>query len=154
MALPRHKFSVDDCFHMVETGVFSHDYRFELLDGEIVPISPKGAMHITVQAALIKALGKTCPDSVMFAAEPTIKVTDTQFVEPDLFIWPASIRADGINLCDALLVIEIATTSLAVDLGRKAKIYAAGGAPEFWVIDTAKLLIHVHRDPTADGYRS
>jgi Uma2 family endonuclease len=53
----------------------------------------------------------------------------------------------------ALLVIEVSVTSRAVDLGRKAAIYAAAGVPEYWVLDLADFTLVVHREPAGDGYR-
>lgn len=52
----------------------------------------------------------------------------------------------------ALLVIEVADTSLSVDLGRKARIYAYSGVPEYWVIDLTEALAYVHADPGPHGY--
>jgi Uma2 family endonuclease len=51
------------------------------------------------------------------------------------------------------LVVEIADSSLAYDLGRKAGIYAAFGVAELWVIDAVKLTTRIHREPTPTGYR-
>ncbi|MEO0618649.1 MAG: Uma2 family endonuclease [Pseudomonadota bacterium] len=152
--LPRHRFSVDDCFRMVETGVLASDYRFELLDGEIVPMSPKGAAHLIVQVALQNAWGRRRPDEVLIATEPTVRVGSDAFVEPDLFIWPARKSIADVALSDAVLIVEIAATSLTIDLGRKAQIYAAAGVPEYWVIDADRLEVHIHREPTGDRFAS
>ena len=53
-----------------------------------------------------------------------------------------------------LLVIEVAETSVRLDLVRKARIYAAAGVPTYWVVDLGRDLVHVHTEPTADGYAS
>ena len=58
----------------------------------------------------------------------------------------------------ALLVIEISVTSRAVDLGRKAAIYAAAGIPEYWVLDLAELELsmrHARRSGAGErGHRT
>jgi Uma2 family endonuclease len=54
----------------------------------------------------------------------------------------------------ALLVIEVAEESLALDLGRKARIYADAGVPRYWVIDLRGNIAHVHTDPEPGGYRT
>ncbi len=50
------------------------------------------------------------------------------------------------------LVAEVADTSLAIDLGRKAAIYAAAGVAEYWVVDLGARLIHQHWSPQGDTY--
>lgn len=55
---------------------------------------------------------------------------------------------------DVLVAIEIAVSSLAYDTGRKSQVNAALGVPEYWVIDATKLATRIHREVSADGYRS
>jgi Uma2 family endonuclease len=52
----------------------------------------------------------------------------------------------------ALLIVEVADSSLAYDLGRKAGIYARLGLPELWVIDARSLVTTMHRGPVSSGY--
>ena len=54
----------------------------------------------------------------------------------------------------ALLVVEIADSSLGYDLGKKANFYASFGIRELWVIDAVRLETHVHQGVTAAGYRN
>jgi Uma2 family endonuclease len=54
----------------------------------------------------------------------------------------------------ALLVIEVADSSIALDLGIKARIYADAGVPRYWVIDLQEHLVHEHTDPEPGGYRT
>ena len=56
------------------------------------------------------------------------------------------------NAATAKLVVEIADSSLAYDLGRKAKLYARFGIAELWVIDALGLGARVHREPAAEAY--
>ncbi|MEL7542686.1 MAG: Uma2 family endonuclease [Pseudomonadota bacterium] len=152
--LPRHRFTVSDCFRMVETGVLPTDYRFELIDGEIVPMSPKSAAHMEVQRALLSSWGRTRPDAVAIMAEPTLPLGSGNFLEPDIFVGPSDTAVRDIRPADALLVVEIAVTSLATDLGQKAALYAAEGVSEYWVIDATSLETHVHRDAIDGHYGS
>ena len=54
---------------------------------------------------------------------------------------------------DALLVIEVADSSLAYDRSTKLRLYAEAGIPEYWVVDCTAETVEVHRDPGPDGYR-
>ena len=55
---------------------------------------------------------------------------------------------------DALLLIEVAETSLAYDRSTKLRLYATAGIPEYWVVDCGVESVEVHRMPAADGYRA
>jgi Putative restriction endonuclease len=55
---------------------------------------------------------------------------------------------------DALLVVEVAETSLAYDLKTKAMIYAAHGVPEYRVINASTLMTTVHTQPSGNAYAS
>ena len=70
--------------------------------------------------------------------------------EPDLAVVP--VGDWDTYPAKALLVIEVSVTSRAVDLGRKAAIYAAAGIPEYWVLDLADRRLVVHRAPVEDRY--
>jgi Uma2 family endonuclease len=50
----------------------------------------------------------------------------------------------------AVLIVEVSDTSLAMDTGAKVHIYAAAGVPEYWVIDVNAPRLLVYRDPIAD----
>ena len=69
--------------------------------------------------------------------------------EPDLAIVPVTGRDEHPR--NALLVVEMGATSLRIDLVRKARIYAAGNVPEYWVLDVERRALVVHREPV-DGY--
>ncbi len=54
----------------------------------------------------------------------------------------------------AHFVVEIADTSYAYDIGRKAALYASFGIPELWVIHAVRLETRIHRNPSLMGYQS
>jgi Uma2 family endonuclease len=41
----------------------------------------------------------------------------------------------------------VAESSLSIDRGRKLRIYAERGVPEYWIVDVVARRIEVHRDP-------
>jgi Uma2 family endonuclease len=70
---------------------------------------------------------------------------------PDLAVVPGSPRDHVTNPTTALLVVEVADTSLAIDTGEKARLYAAAGIADYWVIDLNNRVIIAHRDPRPDS---
>lgn len=147
---PRRRFTVANVEAMVRAGIIAEDERVELIQGELVPMSPKGSRHIMVHQALVDRWIRLCPSGIRLNVEATMRFGDDALLEPDIVIF--TVDASG-NAGAALLVVEVADTSLHFDLGQKAKLYAEFGAPEYWVIDAVKMTLHAFRNPSHEGYR-
>lgn len=152
--LPRRLFTVAELERMVEAGILEEDERIELIGGEVVPMSPKGNRHELLKAALNIYWVKKLPADLMVVTETTFRFTEDTYLEPDFVFYPKASGLKQLSAGTARLVVELADSSLGYDLGRKAGLYAGFGIRELWVIDAVKLQAHVHRDPTAEGYRS
>jgi len=76
---------------------------------------------------------------------------ETSEPEPDLTVLEST-APSPYHPASAALVVEVAASSLARDLGVKAAVYAAAGVPEYWVLDLAGRRILVHRQATKSGY--
>jgi Uma2 family endonuclease len=153
--LPRRPWTVAEIRHLVELGVIAEDERFEMIGGELVPMSPKGNHHEVLKKQLQQhwiPLIKGGPIDVI--TETTLYYSDDSFLEPDFFFWPRSIKLADISAATALLIAEVAESSLSYDRSRKASIYAGLGLREYWVFDAVKLVTHVYREPGPAGYAS
>jgi Uma2 family endonuclease len=151
--LPRRRFTVVEIEQMTAAGILHEDERFELIGGEIVPMSPKGYQHELLKTTLNRFWAKTAPDDLLFATETTFKLSEDTFLEPDFVFYPRSVGLKGLNAETALLAVEVSDSSLGYDLGRKAGLYAAFGIKELWVIHAVRLETHIHRDPHPERYR-
>lgn len=149
--LGRRSFTVAEIRRMVEAGIIAEDENFELIDGEIVPMSPKGNQHEVIKAALNRIFAKHAPDSLRLAIETSLYLSDRTFVEPDLCLYPKRILPEDVKGSDVLLAIEVAASSMAYDRGLKARLYARHGINEFWVVDAATRDTWVHLRPQDDG---
>jgi Uma2 family endonuclease len=152
--LPRRRFTVAELEQMAAAGILDEDERIELIGGEIVPMSPKRDHHEILKSALTVHWARRLPADLMFVTETTFRLADDTYLEPDFVFYPKSTGIRGLSAANARLVVEIADSSLGYDLGRKASLYAGFGITELWVIDAVHLQTHVHREPTATGYRS
>jgi Uma2 family endonuclease len=137
---------------MAEDGYFRDDERFELVGGEIVPMSPKGRRHEIIRSRLTFRFTKLAPDDVLVVSEPQLNLNDDMYLNPDILVQPATIETPDVRGGDAMLVVEIADTSLRYDLNTKAPIYAAYGVREYWVINAVTLTTMVHREPSGKAY--
>jgi Uma2 family endonuclease len=142
--LPRRRFSVADVRRMVEVGLIGEDERLEVLDGEIVPMSPKGSRHETIKAAINELWGQCCPREFRFIPETGLYLSEMTYLEPDFVVFPRNVAIPELKGPDVLLAVEVADASLDYDLKRKPHIYAAYGVRELWVIDVRRRVVHAH----------
>jgi Uma2 family endonuclease len=150
--LSRRRFTVAEVEAMVEAGIMDEDERFELIGGEVVPMSPKGARHELVKVALARRWMRVAPNDCGVAPETTFRLSPDTYFEPDFVIYPEASGLLALSAANVLLVVEIADSSKRYDTGRKAKLYAGFGVRELWVIDAVKLTTRVFREPSAKGY--
>jgi Uma2 family endonuclease len=68
--------------------------------------------------------------------------------EPDVAVVPGQLRDYAhAHPRTALLVVEVADSSLAQNRLTKAAIYAAAGLPEYWIVNLRDGVVEVHRAP-------
>jgi Uma2 family endonuclease len=151
--LPRRVFTVAELEQMTAAGILLEDERIELIGGEVVPMSPKGNQHEVLKAALTVYWARKLPDDLMVVTETTFRFTEDTYLEPDFVFYPKVSGLKNLSAGTARLVVEVADSSLAYDLGRKANLYAGFGIDELWVIDAVKLQTRIHREPMVTGYR-
>jgi Uma2 family endonuclease len=150
--LPRRSFTVAEIEKMTAMGILEEDERIELIGGELVPMSPKGNQHEILKSALTIYWARKLPADVLFTTETTFRLSVDTYLEPDFVFYPKATGLAGLNAGTAKLVVEIADTSLAYDLGRKAALYARFGVAELWVINAITLQTRIHRQPAPSGY--
>ena len=137
---------------MVDAGIMEEDERVELIGGELVPMSPKGNRHEVVKTELLKRWYRAAPEGIDLTPETTFRLSEDTYLEPDVVIYARKDGLKGLEGQTALLVIEIADSSLRYDIGRKAALYASFGVRELWVIDAVRLTTRVFRRPSHEGY--
>lgn len=148
--LPRRAFTVAEVERMVACGILDEDDRLELIGGELVVMSAKGIRHEIVKRALNRIWARV--DAIDVLVETTLRLSDDTYVEPDFVIVSASQPTFELKASQCLLIVELADSSLAYDLGRKPSLYAQAGAPELWVVNAWTLDTTVFRGPAGSAY--
>ena len=148
--LDRISWTVADILGLQVAGVLDEDARFELWEGEIVPMSPKHNRHELWHRTLLRLLGRALPDSLAVSGDFSVYFTDRTFLMSDVIVVPDHILPQDIRGPDLLLMVEIASTSLRHDLRFKAELYARFGVRHYWVLDAERRRAFVHR-LQADG---
>jgi Uma2 family endonuclease len=152
--LPRWRWTLDEFERFIELGIFSEADRVELIGGELVPMSPKGARHDNLRIFLQLALQRRVGERIAVLVEMGWRPDGAQYIEPDIVVAPLTSNPVQTPATDVLLLIEVADSSLSYDLKVKSGVYAALGVGEYWVVDARRLVTHVHRIPSAGGYAS
>ncbi|MGI8855059.1 MAG: Uma2 family endonuclease [Thermomicrobiales bacterium] len=151
-AIARYRFTVADYEQMVSIGIFAEDDRVELLEGEIITMSPIGDRHVGCINALTDLLAEVARQSAIISVQNPIRLSDNSQPQPDIALVRRSAFTHAVPMAaDVLLVIEIANSSLGYDRTLKLPRYAAAGIPEAWLIDLGAETIERHTEPR-DGY--
>lgn len=153
-AWPRHKFTVEDVDRMVQAGVFDEVPHVELLDGELVDVSPQGPEHAARHSWIGDRLATVYNDGAHVRRQCPIRAGSRSLPEPDLAVVRGSVldylehHPEGRDL---VLAVEVAVSSQAIDR-EKARIYAAGGVPVYWLLDVATRTLVLHEEPQRSAY--
>lgn len=147
------RLTVADVVALQDCGVVSEDERFELIEGEIVPMAAmKSAPHEDLKRRLARALIVTLPSDLGVFVETSIAFEERTYLEPDIAVFPGDLSTWDARGADMLLVVEVSTSSIAFDTTLKAGLYARFGVREYWVVDAVRRTIRVHRAPGPGGY--
>jgi Uma2 family endonuclease len=152
----RRRFTVEEYERMGEVGIFDPADRVELLDGEIVTMSPIGPKYAGVVNRIAACLFRSLDDRATVIVQNPLRLLPRSEPQPDLVV--ARFRRDFYQSAhptaeDVLLVIEVADSSLRTDRAVKLPIYARQGIGEVWIVDLAADVVHVHTDPVHGAYR-
>ncbi len=148
------RFTVDEFHRMAEAGILHEDDRVELLEGEIVEMSPIGGRHAACVREINRLLVRQVGDDLRVDVQSPVRLGERGAPQPDLAVIRA--RAYGNSLPtpeDVLLLIEVADTSLASDRDVKLPLYAVAGIAEVWLVDLNTNVIERHTEPSESGYR-
>jgi Uma2 family endonuclease len=155
--LTRRLFDVDEYHRMAEVGILTRADRVELIDGEIVEMSPIGAPHgrcviylTDMFVRLLHGRAVTSPQLSLRLHRRTEPQPDVAVLRPPLSRYAKLIPGPA----DTFLVVEVADTSQHRDRVVKLPRYAAAAIREVWIVDLAAGVVDVHRDPGPDGYRT
>jgi Uma2 family endonuclease len=149
-----YRVSVDQFLRMDKAGAFHPEDRVELVNGVLVKMSPIGLGHARAVRRLTNAFARHLGDRAIVSCQNPLHCNDESLPQPDIVIiqGPESRydkRHPGAG--DALVVVEVADSSLRFDQKVKVPLCARVGIPEAWVIDLRHQRVHVYTDPVPDG---
>jgi Uma2 family endonuclease len=141
-----------DLERMLEAGVLTPEDRVELIDGEILTVAPQSSAHATCVSLVQDAVRAAVGTNVHIRVQLPLALGTHSEPEPDVAVVAGSVRDyRDAHPESALLVVEVADTTLAYDRGVKGSLYGRAAVPEYWIIDLTESLVEVHCDPIANS---
>ena len=153
--LRTHNFTVDEYHRMAEAGVFHEDDRVELIDGQVVRMTPIGVPHAGCVNRLTELFSPLAGTIATLSVQNPVILAEHDEPQPDFTVLRH--RVDGYGArhpraADVLLVIEVADTSVESDRQVKIPLYAQAGIPEAWLVNLPAGRIEVYRNPVRGKY--
>ena len=151
----RWKLDVHEYHRMGEAGILTDDDRVELIEGELVQMSPIVSGHSGTVNALTRLLVLAAGNRAMVSVQNPVRLDVHNEPQPDFALLRP--RADDYRSelpapADVLLLIEVADSSLRFDRLVKLPLYARHRIPEVWIVDLPAGAVEVCRGPTPEGY--
>jgi len=148
------RLDAEQYFALVARGDIRPDDRVELLEGVVVSMSPQGSPHANASARITGLLVPLIGDRGIVRVQCSFRAGPKSVPEPDFAVVPGPLeRWEHAHPDEALLVIEVADTSLPTDRLSKAAIYAAAGVPQYLVVNLRGDRIECFAEPVADSSR-
>jgi Uma2 family endonuclease len=143
------RYSVAEFHQMWESGLFD-DCRPMLINGEVFEMATPGPAHNMSVGLTDNVLRAIFASGFVVRVQMPLVLGQRSDPVPDIAIVVGSPRDYPTHPTTAELVVEVADTSLGMDTGVKAQLYAASGIADYWVVDLNNRLLIIHRDPRPD----
>ena len=154
--LTRRLFDVDEYHRMAQAGILTREDRVELIDGEIIRMSPIGAPHSRCVMFLTDVFVRRLEGRAVISPQLSVRLHRRTEPQPDVMLLRPPLARYGTVIpgpADVLLLVEVADTSQYRDRVVKLPRYARAAVPEVWSVDLMIGVIDIHLEPTPSGYR-
>jgi Uma2 family endonuclease len=153
--IARHTFTVAEYRRMGETGILTENDRVELIEGEIVKMSPIGKRHAACVGWLNRTLTLLLQHVALVWSQNPLELDDYSEPQPDVVVLKP--REDFYRNArpkpeDVLLVIEVSDSTLAYDRQIKTPLYARAGVPEVWIVNLSEERVETFAEPSDGVY--
>lgn len=148
------KLSVQEYHKIVEAGILG-DRQIELLEGELIELSPETPYHANCNNKAYKYLLSRFDGLADVRSGHPITFSNSE-PEPDIVLarLPETLYdTRHPQPEDIYLLIEISYSTLDYDVDRKKQTYARAGIAEYWIIDLKNHQLLLFREPEEMDYK-
>lgn len=140
---------------LVAAGAFHPEARVQLIQGEIVEMTPQSARHATAVRRMQKALGPIFSGGYEIRPQLPLALSQLSEPEPDIAVVAGSLEDyRDRHPTSAVLLVEVADSTLDFDQTRKLEMYATARIPEYWIVNLLDSVLEVYREPLGRAYRA
>ena len=153
--LARRRFTLDEYHRMAHAGILTERDRVELIEGEIIQLTPIGQRHAACVAQLTRRLIQALGDRALVWPQNPVRLPRDTEPRPDVTLLrprPDNYFGHPARPEDIVLLVEVADISYRHDRCVKLPLYARAGIPEVWIIDLTHEGVEIHRQPGSRGY--
>lgn len=150
-------FTVDEYYRMSESGILTRDDRVELIQGEILEMSPIGHRHASCVARAVTLFVQAFGSKGVVMGQSPLRLTALSAPQPDVLVLqptPDFYATRAPVAEDVLLLVEVSESSLRYDVDVKLQVFAAAGIPEIWIENLLDETILIFRNPSGRSYKS
>jgi Uma2 family endonuclease len=136
---------------MTEAGVLTPNDRVELIGGEILTVTPQNSRHATTVVLASEALRRVLTPNLHTRTQLPLALSDDSEPAPGVAVVGGSIRKYAYaHPQSAVLVVEVADSTLVFDRLVKGSLYARARIPEYWIVNLVETIVETYRDPVQD----
>lgn len=157
MAPSARRFTVPEYYNLAEAGILRPDERVELIEGEIIVMSPQGPLHASATTRGGECFRKSLGDSVIVRIQAPIRIDKHSEPEPDIVLAkpdPDHYSDHHPSPKEIFFVMEISDATLDYDRTTKSRLYARAGIIQYCVLNIKARELEDNRNPGAAGFRS
>lgn len=150
-----HMWTVDDYHRMIASEILTTETRVELLEGQIIEMSPQQLNHAATTQRTWKYLNRMLADKADIRVQLPVTLRPNSEPEPDIAVVridPREYISGHPTPDDIFLLIEVADSTLNTDRNQKSRTYAKAKIAEYWVLDVNSQQVYVFRKPGENGY--
>jgi Uma2 family endonuclease len=149
------RFTREEYERLVEQGYFHPEERIELVDGILYEMTPQNSFHATGVRGSHEALRPVFSEGYDIRSQLPLALGFDSEPEPDIAVVLGSWRDySRSHPTSAILIVEVADSSLIHDRKRKTSLYARSGIPEYWILNLVRWCLEVYRGPKDGVYTS
>ncbi|MCS6919291.1 MAG: Uma2 family endonuclease [Fimbriimonadales bacterium] len=149
----RLRFTPEQFHALAQAGLFNDNRRYELIEGDIIAMPPEGTDHAEAKSTAVEKLFERRGKGWHRRVESPLRLGNSEPTPDIVFAAGSPHDYRQQHPTTALLIIEVADSSLDYDRSAKQQLYAAHGVQEYWILNLPERVLEVYREPTSDGYR-
>lgn len=154
--MERRLWTVQEYHAMAETGILREEDRVELVEGEIIAMSPIGVRHMACVNLLTDVFNYHFRGAAIVSVQNAVRLNNQSEPEPDVVLlkYRDDYYAQQMpTAVDVLLLVEVADSTVPYDRSVKRPLYARAGITEYWLINLVDNSIEIHRQPQDGVYQ-